>query len=72
MLSRDLLKRKLILNKSKKNTKKNGLMRIKKHNHLLKRIERKTRLLKLKLLRQLKLYTKKKKLKNDLFKKLLN
>jgi hypothetical protein len=60
MQNKDLLKKKLILNKSKTNIKRNGLMKIKKLKLLLKRIERRMRLPRLRLLPLLKLYTKKK------------
>jgi len=69
MQNKDLLKKKLILNRSKRNIKRNGLMKIKKQKVQSKKIERRTRLPKLKLLRLLKPFMKKKKPKNVQFKR---
>tara|TARA_B110000285_G_scaffold99738_1_gene113621 strand:+ start:536 stop:739 length:204 start_codon:yes stop_codon:yes gene_type:complete len=66
-----LLKKKLILRKSKRNIKKNGLMKINKKKVQLKRTERRMRLPKLKLFRLPSTSIRKNKLKNLLFKRLL-
>jgi hypothetical protein len=69
MQNKDLLKKKLILRKSKRNIKKNGLMKINKKKVQLKRIERRMRLPKLNLLRLLSTSTRKNKPKNLPFKR---
>jgi hypothetical protein len=70
MPKKDFLRKKLILNKSKTNIKRNGLMKTKKLNHQLKRIERRMLLPRQRLFRLLRLSTRKNKLRNLLSTKL--
>ena len=70
MHKKDFLRKKLILNKSKTNIKRNGLMKTKKLNQESKRTERRMQLPRQRLFKLLRLSTRKNKLRNLLSTKL--